>query len=110
MNRTKLREEIKKMRFEEAYGGWLKKELTQEQAACLLGVSVRTFRRYISRYEDKGLEGLFDRRLNRPSHRKAPEVEIKQLEDLYRGRYEGFNVRHFYRKYVDEHRGRRSYT
>ena len=38
MNRTKLKEEIKKMRFEEAYGGWLNKELTQEQAACLLGV------------------------------------------------------------------------
>lgn len=110
MNRTKLKEEIKKMRFEEAYGGWLNKDLTQEQAACLLGVSVRTFRRYINRYEEEGLEGLFDRRLNRPSHRKAPEVEIKQLEDLYRGRYEGFNVRHFYRKYVDEHGGTRSYT
>ena len=47
MTWTELREKIKKMRFEEAYGGWLKKELTQEQAACLLGVSVRTFRRYI---------------------------------------------------------------
>ena len=84
MNRTEFREETKKMRFEEAYGGWRKKELTQEQAACLLGVSVRTFRRYINRYEEEGLEGLFDRRLNRPSHRKAPELEIKQLEGLYR--------------------------
>ena len=38
MTWTKLREEIKKMRFEEAYGGWLKKELTQKQTACLLGI------------------------------------------------------------------------
>ena len=110
MNRTALREEIKKMRFEEAYGGWRSRELTQEQAARLLGVSVRAFRRYISRYEEEGLEGLFDRRLNRPSHRKAPEVEIKQLEDLYRNRYYGFNVRHFFRKYVQEHGGTRSYS
>jgi len=110
MNRTELREEIKKMRFEEAYGSWRSRELTQEQAARLLGVSVRTFRRYISRYEEEGLEGLFDRRLNRPSHRKASEVEIKQLEDLYKNRYEGFNVRHFYSKYVNEHGGSRSYS
>jgi len=110
MNRTELREEIKRMRFEEAYGGWRRKELTQEQAALLLGVSVRTFRRYICRYEEEGLEGLFDRRLNRPSHRKAPEVEIKQLEDLYSRNYFGFNARHFYRKYVVDHGGKRSYT
>ena len=110
MNRTELREEIKKMRFEEAYGSWRSRELTQEQAARLLGVSERTFRRYISRYEEEGLEGLFDRRLNRPSHRKASEVEIKQLEDLYKNRYEGFNVRHFYSKYVNEHGGSRSYS
>ncbi len=110
MNRTALKEEIKKMRFEEAYGGWRSRELTQEQAARLLGVSVRTFRRYISRYEEEGLEGLFDRRLNRPSHRKASEIEIKQLEDLYRNRYDGFNVRHFFRKYVQEHGGTRSYS
>ena len=110
MNRTEFREEVKRMRFEEAYGGWIRRKLTQEQAALLLGVSVRTFRRYISRYEEEGLEGLFDRRLNRPSHRKAPEVEIKQLEELYKRNYDGLNARHFYRKYVTEHGGRRSYT
>ncbi len=110
MDRTGFREEVKRMRFEEAYGGWIRRELTQEQAALLLGVSARTFRRYICWYEEEGLEGLFDRRLNRPSHRKASEVEIKQLEELYRRNYEGFNARHFYRKYVTEHGGRRSYT
>jgi len=60
--------------------------------------------------KEEGLEGLFDRRLNTPSHRKAPVDEIMQLEDLYRDRYEEFNARHFYRKYSIEHGGRRSYT
>jgi len=71
INRAESREDIKKMRFEEAYGVWRKRELTQEQATSLLGVSAMTFRRYISSYEEEGLEGLFDRRLHRPSHRKA---------------------------------------
>ena len=37
MNRTELREEIKKMRFEEAYDVWWKREPTQEQATSLCG-------------------------------------------------------------------------
>jgi transposase len=52
------------MRFEEAYGGWQNGRLTQEEAARLLGVCDRTFRRYIDRYEDEGLDGLIDKRLN----------------------------------------------
>ncbi|MDA1075757.1 MAG: helix-turn-helix domain-containing protein [Proteobacteria bacterium] len=51
------------MRFEEAYTSWQDKRLTQEEAARLLGVCERSFRRYIDRYEEAGLEGLIDRRL-----------------------------------------------
>jgi len=40
------------MRFEEVYSIWQAKRLTQEQAAQILGVCARTFRRYIDRYED----------------------------------------------------------
>ena len=40
------------MRFEDAYEGWQNKRLTQEQAAQLLGVCERSFRRYIDRYEE----------------------------------------------------------
>ena len=63
------------MRFEEAYGGWQQGRLTQEEAARLLGVCERTFRRYIDRYEDEGLDGLIDKRLNLISHRRAPVDE-----------------------------------
>ena len=63
MRRTQLLQEVRKMRFEEAYEGWQSGRLTQEEAARLLGVCDRTFRRYIARYEEEGLEGLVDRRL-----------------------------------------------
>ena len=36
------------MRFEEAYEGWTENRLTQEEAARLLGVCSRTFRRTIN--------------------------------------------------------------
>ena len=47
MRPTELRQEIRKMRFEEAYEGWKQNRLTQEEAGRLLGVSDRTFRRYL---------------------------------------------------------------
>ena len=51
MKRAEWLQETRKMRFEEAYGGWQGGRLTQEEAARLLGVCERTFRRYIDRYE-----------------------------------------------------------
>jgi len=64
MGRTELLQEIRKMRFEEVYGRWDKGRLTQEEAADVLGVCDRTFRRYIDRYVQGGMEGLNDRRLS----------------------------------------------
>ena len=55
MRRTELLQEVRKMRFEEAYGGWQERRLTQEEAARLLGVCERTFRRYVDRYEEGGV-------------------------------------------------------
>ncbi|PPD39704.1 MAG: hypothetical protein CTY17_07645 [Methylomonas sp.] len=46
MKRAALLQEIRKMRFEEAYTGWQAKRLTQEKAAWFWGCE-RTFRRYI---------------------------------------------------------------
>jgi len=72
MRQTEVLQEVRKMRFAEAYGDWQRSRLTQEEAARLLGVSDRTFRRYISRYEDDGEDGLLDKRLSQESHRRAP--------------------------------------
>jgi transposase len=109
MSRTELLQEIRKMRFEEAYAGWQGGRLRQEEAALLLGVCERTFRRYVDRYEDEGLQGLIDKRLEQVSHRKAPVDEVMALVDCYRGRHQGWNVKHFHSWYRKEG-GTRSYT
>ena len=40
MRRTELMQEIRKMRFEEAYEGWTESRLTQDEAARLLGIEM----------------------------------------------------------------------
>lgn len=64
----------------------------REEAARLLGVWERTFRRYVDRYEDEGLPGLIDKRLNQASHPRAPEDEVMGLVDQYRHRHEGWST------------------
>jgi transposase len=97
------------MRFLELYGKWQSRSLTQEEAALALGVSDRTFRRYIDRYEESGLDGLADKRLIQVSHRRAPVDEVISLLDLYRSQYMGWNAQHFHDWYTD-HGGSRSYS
>ena len=110
MKRSAVLQEVRKMRFEESYEGWRRGRLTQEEAALLLGVCDRTFRRYLLRYEDTGLEGLTDKRLGQISHRRAPVDEVMALSDLYSNRFCGFNVKHFYSWYRRAYQGTRSYT
>ena len=109
MKQTEVLQEIRKMRFEEAYEGWQEGRLSQEEAARILGICDRSFRRYRDRYEEQGMEGLLDKRLNQASHRRAPVDEVMALEEKYRKGYAGWNVRHFHSWYRREG-GRRSYT
>lgn len=98
------------MRWDEAYEGWQTGRLNQEEAARLLGVCARSFRRYIDRFEEEGLDGLIDKRIGEVSQLKAPVDEVLRLEALYRERYDGWTVAHFYERYQEEHGGTRSYT
>ena len=109
MKPTKVLQEIRKMRFEEAYEGWNAGRLTQAEAAQILGVCERSFRRYLGRYEADGLDGLIDRRLEQASNRQAPVDEAIALTDEYRRRYMGWNVKHFHSWYKRTG-GSRSYT
>lgn len=106
MRRTELLQEVRKMRFEEAYGGWDSSRLTQSEAASLLGVCERSFRRYLCRYRESGLDGLIDLRLQQVSHRKAPVDEVLRLTEQYRSRYLGWNAKHFHAWYRKEGGGR----
>jgi len=121
-------QETRMKRFEEALAGWQARRLSQSEAALLLGVCERTFRRQIARYESDGLEGLLDKRISQASHRLAPvdEVldvvalyrrdyqgwvdEVLDVVALYRRDYQGWNVKHFHGWYQREHGGQRSYT
>jgi transposase len=109
MRRTELLQEVRQMRFEEAYGGWKRGRLTQEEAARILGVCDRTFRRYTQRFDDGGMEALLDKRISQASHRLAPVDEVMGLAERYRKRYRGWNVRHFHSHYR-RGGGTRSYT
>ena len=99
MKPTKLLQEIRKMRSEEAYEGWNAGCLTQAEAARILGVCERSFRRYMGRYEEERLDGLIDRQLEQASNRQAPADEAMALTNEYRRRYTGWNVKHFHSLY-----------
>jgi hypothetical protein len=97
------------MRFEEAYEGCKSGRLTHAEAALLLGVCDRTFRRYRFKYDAGGLDALLDKRLIQASHRCAPVDEVMQLTEQYRSRYLGWNAKHFHTWYRKDG-GTRCYT
>lgn len=109
MRRTELLQGIRKMRFEEAYEGWNAGRVTQAEAARILGMCERSFRRYLVRYEAEGLEGLIDRRLEQVSNRRAPVDEVMALTEQYRSRHTNWNVKHFHSWY-QRSGGKRGYT
>jgi transposase len=55
------------MTFEEIYGRWRQRRLSQAEAAEILGMSERTFRRWRQCYDADGLEELLNRRLGKAS-------------------------------------------
>src|SRR5947208_13710872 len=71
--------------------------ITWLQAADILGLDPRSVRRWRARYEAGGRVALYDRRCLRPSRRQAPALEVQRILRLYRERFTGWNVRHFYR-------------
>lgn len=109
MKRTELLQEIRAMRFEEAFSIWTEGRITQDEAARMLGITDRSFRRYINRYHENGLEGLLDKRITQSSARKAPVDEVMALVDRYKNRYDGWTVKHYYSWYRRTG-GQRSYS
>lgn len=79
------------------------------EAAELLGISERTFRRWRDRHRDHGPAGLEDRRLH-PSLRRASKPEIERMLGLYRDLYRGFTVKHFHEQLGKRHGYTLGYT
>ena len=62
MDTARIREGIRKMRFSTILDRWKAGEMSQETAAEVLGMSIRSFQRWRERYEADGEAGLVDRR------------------------------------------------
>ena len=78
-------------------------EFSQLEAAELLGVGERTFRRWRQRFEDEGEGGLLDRRLGKASGKRVPVDREIEVERLYRTRYAGFTAKHFHEHLIRDH-------
>ena len=110
MNRTTVLQERRMQTFQDVLGHWQARRLSAQEAAELLGMSERSFRRYRRRYEEEGVYGLVDRRLGEASARRVPTDQVTWVLDEYRTRYRGWTVKHFHDHLRDRHGFVWSYT
>jgi transposase len=98
------------MKIQEVLLRAMAKKMTWFQAAEILGFSDRHLRRIRERYEEFGYDGLFDRRLGRPSPKRVPLATVERVLGLYRDQYFDLNVRHFHEKLQSQHQIDLSYS
>jgi hypothetical protein len=72
MRLTEQREGLRMLKLRDTLGRFEAAELSQLEVAELLGMSERTFRRWVRRFEEEGEDGVLDRRLGRRSGRADP--------------------------------------
>src|SRR4029077_1997856 len=103
MRRSELLQGLREMKFATVVGRWKRHDLSRVEAAEVLGVTERTFRRWGRRFAEEGIRGLADRRRGKPSPKRVPEGWGERLEELYRERYNGFTAKHFHEHLVKDH-------
>jgi transposase len=110
MRWTEARQGVRMIKFRSVLDRYEASEFNQIEAAELLGVTERTFRRWCHRYEEEGDAGLLDRRLGGVSAKRVPASRAAEVEALYRTRYDGFTARHFHEHLVRDHQFTWGYT
>src|SRR5271168_2326633 len=110
MGWTEALQDVRMVKFLSILSRYAAAEFSQEEAAELLGVGERTFRRWRQRYEEDGEAGLLDRRLGKASGKRVPVDREVEVEGLYRTRYSGFTAKHFHEQLVQRHDFLWSYT
>lgn len=110
MRRTEQHQGLRMLKLKDVLSQWQEGALSQLEAAEVLGMSERTFRRYVERFEMDGEAGLIDRRLGRRSGRAVPDEVAFEVERLYRERYDGFTAKHFHEHLQRDHKFRWGYT
>ena len=103
MRRTEALQGVRVIRFLSILSRYEAAEFSQLEAAELLGIGERTFRRWRQRHEDEGEAGLLDRRLGKASGRRVPADREEEVEQLYRTRYCGFTAKHFHEHLARDH-------
>lgn len=110
MRRTEAHQGVRMIKFVSILSRYESAELSQLEAAELLGMGERTFRRWRQRFEDEGEAGLLDRRLGKASGKRVPTDRSEEVEALYRTRYAGFTAKHFHERLVRDHNFNWGYT
>ena len=103
MGTASIHEGVRRMRFSSLLERTGTKDLTQEAASEMLGISVRTFQRWAERYAAEGDDGLVDLRMGRPSAKRAPQEELERMLGLFRDKYADFTVKHFHEQLQKRH-------
>src|SRR3954464_12675052 len=88
--------EVRMARIIDAIGLHQARKLSCVEAAELLGMSERHFRRLRDAYEERGAEGIIARRRGRASGRRAGVDEIAWVIEAFRTRYFDFTAKHFH--------------
>jgi len=110
MRRSEALQGVRMIKFLDILGRYEAAEFSQMEAAELLGVGERTFRRWRRRYDEDGEAGLLDRRLGKASGKRVPLDREAEVEALYRTRYGGFTAKHFHELLVRDHKFTWGYT
>src|ERR1700712_383333 len=110
MRRTEALQGVRVIKFRSVLDRYESSDLNQIEAAELLGITERTFRRWCHRYEEAGDAGLLDRRLGGGSGNRGQAARKQEVEALYRPRYSVFTTRHFHEHLVRDHQFSWGYT
>lgn len=96
MSRAERAQDRRMQKFRDVLSWWEAGQLSQLEAAALLGVSERQFRRYRGRFAEDGEDGLRDGRVGKPSPRAIAAAERAAMLKLYRERHRGWTAKHFH--------------
>ena len=110
MRRTEAFQGVRMIKFLSILSRYEAAEFSQLEAAELVGVGERTFRRWCQRFVDEGEAGLLDRRLGKASGKRVPADRSSEVEALYRTRCAGFTAKHFHEHLVKDHQFAWGYT
>src|SRR5262245_13258735 len=79
------------MKVQEVIMRAMAKRITWWEAAEILGIHVRTMRRWRARLKRDGYSGLLDRRRH-PNPKRVPVEQAERVLSLYQEKYSDFNV------------------